>query len=406
MLSRDSRSSEKFIYEIRSVMAKHYSDNLSEEVRKGMETKARLEIFPSYAPLGYKNVKGSDGRNVIAVDPVRGPMVQKLYEWYATGEYTIQQVAKKARAHGMAYRSGNRISTSSVHSLLRNRLFTGWFDWNGRIYKGIHEPLVPLEIWNLVQRIMDDRNKNKHPLQSKHKFSFSQLMRCKSCESSIVGEIKKGKYIYYHCTGRKGESDLPCRRKYVREEVLEKQFSEILGQLEVDAEVLEMLKKALRSSRVDQKQEHSGVIRDLRAEYDRLEARIDAAYEDKLDGKVSDELFRRKSDEYHEAQIRCLVEIEYCQNSRQSYMEDGVRLLEFAANARQEFEKQDLLGKRGLLKLVLSNSEFDNGKVSATFRKPFTTLAKTKIIASRETTKKAKTEKWLPGPDSNQRHGG
>ena len=56
------------------------------------------------------------------------------------------------------------------------------------------------------------------------------------------------------------------------------------------------------------------------------------------------------------------------------YMEDGVRLLEFAANARQEFEKQDLLGKRGLLKLVLSNSKFDNGKVSATFRKPFVCL--------------------------------
>lgn len=276
-------------------------------------------------------------------------------------------------------------------------MFTGWFEWNGRIYKGIHEPLVPLEIWDLVQNIMDDRNKNKHHLQSKHKFSFSQLMRCKNCGSSIVGEIKKGKYIYYHCTGRTGEGDLlPCRRKYVREEILEKQFSEILGQIQVDDGVLKMLKEALRSSRVDQKQEHKGLIQDFRAEYDRLEARIDAAYEDKLDGKVSDELFRRKANEYHEAQIRCLVEIEHYQNSRQSYMEDGVRLLEFASNARQEFQEQDFLGKRGLLKLLLSNSEFDDGKVSVTFRKPFATLIKTKIAAARETTEKGKTEKWLP----------
>ena len=199
---------------------------------------------------------------------------------------------------------------------------------------------------------------------------------------------------------------LPCRRKYVREEVLEKQFGEILEQIHVDAEVLDMLKEALRSSRVDQKQAHSSIIRALRAEYDRLEARISTVNEDKLDGKVSDEFFRRKSNEYHAAQTRCLVEIEHRQDSKKSYMDEGVRILKFAANAREEFHKQDFLGKRRLLQIVCSNSELDNGKVIPTFRKPFTTLIKTKIAAAGEKTKFAKSQKWLPGPDSNQRHGG
>ena len=33
----------------------------------------------------------------------------------------------------------------------------------------------------------------------------------------MVGEIKKGRYVYYHCTGYKGN----CHEPYVREEVLE-----------------------------------------------------------------------------------------------------------------------------------------------------------------------------------------
>jgi hypothetical protein len=43
-------------------MAKHYIDNLSEETRKGMLEKARSGIYPSYAPIGYRNTDGPGGK--------------------------------------------------------------------------------------------------------------------------------------------------------------------------------------------------------------------------------------------------------------------------------------------------------------------------------------------------------
>ncbi|MDQ0328152.1 MULTISPECIES: recombinase family protein [Phyllobacteriaceae] len=55
VLSRDSRSSEKFIHGIKVLMAKNYIDNLSEEARKGRMEKAEQGIWPSKAPLGYIN---------------------------------------------------------------------------------------------------------------------------------------------------------------------------------------------------------------------------------------------------------------------------------------------------------------------------------------------------------------
>ena len=56
VLSRESRSSEKFMHGIKVLMAKNYIDNLSEETRKGMTEKAEQGYWPSVAPLGYRNV--------------------------------------------------------------------------------------------------------------------------------------------------------------------------------------------------------------------------------------------------------------------------------------------------------------------------------------------------------------
>jgi hypothetical protein len=55
VLSRESRSSEKFMHGIKVLMAKNYIDNLSEEARKGMQEKAEQGIWPTKTPLGYRN---------------------------------------------------------------------------------------------------------------------------------------------------------------------------------------------------------------------------------------------------------------------------------------------------------------------------------------------------------------
>jgi DNA invertase Pin-like site-specific DNA recombinase len=58
VLSRESRSSEKFMHGIKVLMAKNYIDNLSEEARKGMQEKAEQGIWPTVAPLGSRTLTG------------------------------------------------------------------------------------------------------------------------------------------------------------------------------------------------------------------------------------------------------------------------------------------------------------------------------------------------------------
>ena len=104
ILSHDSRSSEKFMHGIKVLMAKNYVDNLSEETRKGMLEKAQQGTWPSCAPLGYLNVVGPEGKRMIRPDPEVAPIIARLFERYATGNYSVRAMARIARTDGLAYR--------------------------------------------------------------------------------------------------------------------------------------------------------------------------------------------------------------------------------------------------------------------------------------------------------------
>jgi site-specific DNA recombinase len=409
VLSRESRSSEKFMHGIKVLMAKNYIDNLSEEARKGMQEKAEQGIWPTKTPLGYRNVVGPDGKKIIATDPDVAPIVSQLFGWYATGQYSLQEVTRKARDVGLVYhRSGAKVPVSALHSILRNRLYTGQFEWNGKLIQGRHEPLVSVELWERVQAVMNGRFTNKHRRMT-HDFAFSGLIACAKCRCSVVGEIKKQRYVYYHCTGYADKcqgNPASCRRHYLREEVLEQQFTELLGRLQFDDEVLAWVREALHASHADERHEHEEAIRRLQAEHKRLGDRINAMYLDKLDGRVDGAFFDKMSAEWREEQNRCLREIERHESAEQSYLDEGLQILELARNAKRLFERQEPRQKRRLLNFVLSNCTWEDGKVIATLRQPFDFLAETATAAARRevenTTNSAKTEIWLARSLSNR----
>jgi site-specific DNA recombinase len=225
----------------------------------------------------------------------------------------------------------------------------------------------------------------------------------------VVGEIKKQRYVYYHCTGYADKCQgnaASCRRKYVREEALEARFTELLGRLRFDEEILEWVRDALHASHADERREHEEAIKRHQAEYKRLQDRINAMYVDKLDGLVDTAFFEKMSNQWREEQNRCLREIERHKNADKSYKDEGIALLDLARSAQRLFAKQEPREKRRLLNFLLSNCTWEHGEVIATFRQPFDMLVETTSAAARaegaETANSAKSEIWLGDLDSNQ----
>ncbi len=165
------------------------------------------------------------------------------------------------------------------------------------------------------------------------------------------------------------------------------------------------MRDALHHSHATQREEQQVAITRHQAEYDRLQGRIHAMYVDKLDGIVDDAFFERMSAEWRKEQEECLRHIERLKAADQSYLEDGVRILELANNARTLFDRQQPREKRRLLDFVLSNSTWKRGELHPTLRQPFDLIAETATAAAKAKAAgrgdTAKSEIWLAVRDSN-----
>jgi len=380
VLSPNSHSSERFMHGIKVLMARQYVDNLSEEVKKGMLEKAEQGIWPSKAPIGYLNVEGPNKKKVVIPDPETGPIIKRMFERYAAGNMSMEDVGLLAMEEGLPLkREGNYRAV--VQYTLKNRFYYGDFVFKKKLYKGIHEGLVSRECWDKVQEVRAKRKADKlRKPKNRKSFAFARMIACGHCGCSLVGELKKGKYIYYHCTHYRGKCDEP----YVREEVLEEKFTEILRTLHFDGEVLDWMRRALRESQADEQRYREEAVKRLRSEYDKLQKRIDTMYVDKLDGRIDAAFFDQKQQEWREEQGRLTDSIAEHQKANESYIAEGIMLMELANRAADLFEKQPASEKRRLLDFVLSNSSWANGELSVEFRQPFGMIADMAAVSATE----------------------
>ena len=88
---------------------------------------------------------------------------------------------------------------SAVHKILRNRLYTGEFEWKGKLSRAPTSHSSRLTYGSGCRTFWTVGAGKRRGW--KHDFAFSGLIECAHCGCALVGEIKKQRYVYYHCTG-------------------------------------------------------------------------------------------------------------------------------------------------------------------------------------------------------------
>jgi site-specific DNA recombinase len=369
--SNHSRSSDKLMYGLKVLLAKNYCDNLSEEVQKGMRTKAAQGLWPSYAPLGYRNTVSAEQKRIIVPDPALGPTVTALFEWFATGEYSLKTLAQRAYEEGFRFRkSQGRVPATTLQKILRNSIYMGEFDFGGTRYRGIHQPLVSPEVWRQVQEILDGRNKRKHR-KGTHDFAYSGVIQCGHCGCSIVGEIKKGKYVYYHCTGYRGK----CGEPYTPEAVLQREFVDGLQKLVIPPAVSEWLQAELAECSQNQAVTLEQAITHAQSELVRSQKRLDVLYEDRLDERIDGPTYDRKAEEIREQQGQIRRRIEDAEKKLVERRDETGNMTVLSRDVGKLFGDQTAAEKRKLLRVVIQEASWKGGMLQASLREPFATLA-------------------------------
>lgn len=108
ILHKHARSQEKLSWGIQVVIAKNKIDNLSEEVIKGQQEKLAQGGYPGRPKLGYQNII-SQGHKQTVIDPTNAPLIQKMFELYATGEYSTYRLADTMDNLGLKTTIGNKV---------------------------------------------------------------------------------------------------------------------------------------------------------------------------------------------------------------------------------------------------------------------------------------------------------
>jgi site-specific DNA recombinase len=193
---------------------------------------------------------------------------------------------------------------------------------------------VGSEAWERCQEILDGRHQRKDR-KVKHDFAFSSLLRCGHCGCSLVGEIKKGRYVYYHCIGYRGK----CPEPYTREEKLAKRFAGQLRALVIPSAVLEWLREAVVASDVTERSARAQAVHRYEMELDRLQARLDVLYDDRLDGRIDVITYDKKADEIRGNQQRVRTKITQCQPAGLAPATKAVDLVSLTSKAADRFER-------------------------------------------------------------------
>ena len=190
----------------------------------------------------------------------------------------------------------------------------------------------------------------------------------------MLAQIKKGKYVYYHCTNGKGS----CSKNYVREEVIDEQIKAILQSIKLDETRLDWVKEALKLSHQEEKAFHQKMVKSFQTKINELQSKIDKAYEDKLEGKITEDLWASKFKQWSDQKENLQIKLNAQQKANESYYETGVRLIELSNREYELYEKQNVKEKQKLLKFLLSNSKMQGKSIDFVLKMPFSLIVETK----------------------------
>ncbi len=349
---------------VQAVFSRYFSDQLSERVKLGMETKAKRGMWPTYAPIGYLNDPDSKG---IIPDPERADPVREVFEAYMHRNISLSDLASWATARGLRTRTGGNLRKSTIHGLLTNPIYYGAVRWKGNLYDGIHEPLISRALFKRVQERLSGKS---HP-SKKREFPFRGLLQCGYCGCAITAVLKKGKYIYYHCTQGRGK----CSQPYVRQNHLSEMLLQIVQTVHLSEQQVGKLLDMMQGEKHRREEERLRRIQALGKKQQLIRRRRDAAYDDKLDGKITEErwldLDRRWAQQ--EFQIKC--ELELVDSGREPSVDDVQATLELLKRAPILYLRQNDQERARLLKTLLWNCKVRGENLEPIYRKPFDVVA-------------------------------
>ncbi len=370
-----------------------YSENLGQDIRRGMRENASRGFFNgSKPPYGFRVAEVKDGgrvRHRLEPEAEGSPAVQvvrRMYDMVLSG-VGCKGIAMVLNREGLRTARGQRWGRVTVHKVLTNEANCGTLVFGGRPgHPAMSSGLAPVrvadawpgivsrETFQLVLEKMGGRRPAMvHPRTVPSNYLLSGMLFC-SCGRAMTGhKAKSGRNFYYICQRKYKQGSDACSARMVPQEKLEKAVvtqlrREVLTEKNIE-ELVCLVNEELRSSSELLHEK----VQVVDAEMHDARARLGKLYDAIETGKLElDDLAPR---------IRELKQrIENLSKSRVQAEAEmvvrGVEPLDLSAVKARAREMQAILQqteiteRKGFLRSFIKRIEVDSGKVTISYHLP------------------------------------
>ncbi|HYL13824.1 MAG TPA: recombinase family protein [Terriglobales bacterium] len=321
--SLDDSATGKLGKNIIGAFSQFFSDSLSERTKFRMAEAVKAGRFVWVAPVGYLNTKNGTG-SVIKPDSKRAALVRKGFELMATGNYSADDVLRTVTALGLTTRKGAPVPRQTWHAMLRNPVYAGWVKSGDLLTQGLHQPIVPQQLFEKVQSVLAGNSRAKQPRQVvRADFPLKQFIRCAKCNRGLTAGVIKKRFPYLWCY-TKG-----CRDVLVSKDELEQHFVQLLALYQPTIEYLNRLPEIAAKQWRAREERVRQDTRALKIRLDEQKRLNSQAVKAKLTGELS-------SDDFDLLKQNITDEIQKIEAALSSLEQERKMLQEMSQQARLE----------------------------------------------------------------------
>ena len=216
----------------RELTSERTKDKMLQRANKGMWNGGTI-------PFGYK----AENKKLV-INEKEAKIVKNIYERYITSR-SIAQVYRELKNKNVKNRQSLPFSNSGIYCILRNIVYTGQIKYAGKVYQGIHQPIISEEMFNLAQEV---HKKKRQTMKLYKNYLLASLIRCEECGSYMtpcytnkwkLGKLKR--YYYYRCTKTTKRDWDACGTKQVSANRLEDYVFKNLERISLDRHYVDSL---------------------------------------------------------------------------------------------------------------------------------------------------------------------
>ena len=270
-----------------------YSDNLGEEVTRGLrESASRGFYLSSRPPYGFRKIRVKEGEKEhtkLDIDPEQAGVIKTIFNDVLSGK-GLMQIAKELNNKGIASPQNRKWGKTVIRAMLTNEAYAGTFVWGRKSKRGL-EPIrvenacpviIERSVFDRVLKTMHDRApSNIHPQRVSSRFLLSGMSVCGLCGKALTGaKAKSGKYSYYVCGTLNKKGAGSCKARYIdsnkfETRVIQKVKDGILTEENL-ARIVEMVNQDMDVNSIQFQGELRTILDDLQDTNHRLERLYDA----------------------------------------------------------------------------------------------------------------------------------